>query len=126
MRRLLAEAGFEVLLPRVDGDDLHWVVDGPDTAVSTMGITEPVGDAVNLLPLRALLAPALAVTQAGDRLGKGGGYYDRVLAGLAEARPPVVAIAGDTDVVDALPTDAHDQRVQMIVTPNGVIRCSWH
>jgi 5-formyltetrahydrofolate cyclo-ligase len=37
-----------------------------------------------------------------------------------------VAIAGDTDVVDELPTDAHDQRVQMIVTPAGVIRCSWH
>jgi 5-formyltetrahydrofolate cyclo-ligase len=91
-----------------------------------MGITEPVGASVDLLPLRALLVPALAVTQAGDRLGKGGGYYDRVLAVLAEARPPVVAIAGDTDVVDALPTDAHDQRVQMIVTPTGVIRCSWH
>ena len=126
MRRRLADAGYEVLLPRVDGDDLQWVVDGPDTAVSTMGITEPVGDAVALLPVRALLVPALAVTPEGDRLGKGGGYYDRVLAGLTEARPPVVAIAGDSDVVDALPTDAHDQRVQMIVTPTGVIRCPSH
>lgn len=126
MRRRLADAGFEVLLPRVDGDDLQWVVDGPDTAVSTMGITEPVGDAVALLPVRALLVPALAVTPEGDRLGKGGGYYDRVLAGLTEARPPVVVIAGDSDVVDALPTDAHDQRVQMIVTPTGVIRCPSH
>jgi 5-formyltetrahydrofolate cyclo-ligase len=59
-------------------------------------------------------------------LGKGGGYYDRVLAGLTQARPPVVAIAGDTDVVDVLPTDAHDQRVQVIVTPTGVIRCLSH
>ena len=126
MRRRLADAGYEVLLPRVDGDDLQWVVDGPDTAVSTMGITEPVGDAVALLPVRALLVPALAVTPEGDRLGKGGGYYDRALAGLAEARPPVIAIAGDSDVVDALPTDAHDQRVQMIVTPTGVIRCPSH
>lgn len=126
MRRRLAEAGFEVLLPRVDGDDLHWVVDGPDTAVSSMGITEPAGAAVDLLPVRALLVPALAVTQSGDRLGKGGGYYDRVLAGLTQARPPVVAIAGDTDVVDVLPTDTHDQRVQVIVTPTGVIRCLSH
>ena len=121
-----AAIAAELGLTMVDGDDLHWVVDGPDTAVSSMGITEPAGAAVDLLPVRALLVPALAVTQSGDRLGKGGGYYDRVLAGLTQARPPVVAIAGDTDVVDVLPTDAHDQRVQVIVTPTGVIRCLSH
>jgi 5-formyltetrahydrofolate cyclo-ligase len=123
LRRLLAAAGFEVLLPRVRGAELEWVVDTPETTVSSMGIDEPVGDAVDLLPVRALLVPALAVTPQGDRLGKGGGYYDRVLGGLDGARPRIVAIVDDGDVVDAVPTDAHDQRVDAIATPTRVITC---
>lgn len=121
LRRRLAAAGYEVLLPRVDGERLEWVVDGPDTSVSSMGIAEPTGAAVELLPLRAMLIPALAVTAEGDRLGKGGGYYDRVLAGLRDV--PIVAIVGDADVVDRIPTQAHDMRVHAIVTPTRATPC---
>lgn len=124
LRRHLSTAGFEVLLPRVNGQHLEWVIDGPDTTVSPMGITEPVGEPVDILPVRAMLIPALAVTSQGDRLGKGGGYYDRVLADLGSASPPVVAIVGDDDVVASVPTDVHDERVQVIITPTRVIRCA--
>ena len=65
--------------------------------------------------------PALAVTADGDRLGKGGGYYDRVLSGLSDV--PIVAIVGDPDVVDRIPTQAHDMRVHAIVTPTRSITC---
>jgi 5-formyltetrahydrofolate cyclo-ligase len=123
LRRRLSAAGYEVLLPRVRGQDLEWVVDSPDTTVSSMGISEPDGPAVELMPVRALLVPALNVTAEGDRLGKGGGFYDRVLAGLSQA-PPVVAIVGDNDVVDDVPTQPHDERVHAIVTPTRVIHCA--
>ena len=121
LRRQLATAGYEVLLPRVDGDRLEWVLDSPDTTLSSMGIAEPTGAAVHLMPLRAMLIPALTVTADGDRLGKGGGYYDRVLAGLRDV--PIIAIVGDADVVDGIPVEAHDMRVHAIVTPTRTISC---
>ncbi len=123
LRARLAAAGFEVLLPRVVGDDLEWVLDGPDAEVSPMGIEEPRGPAVDLSPVRAMLMPALAVTPSGDRLGKGGGYYDRVLASLGGTSVVLAAIVDDDDVVSSLPTQAHDQRVDAIITPTRVLHC---
>ena len=117
----LADRGFEVLVPRVVGDDLEWALHGGATAVSSIGIEEPVGDSVPLMPLRAMLIPALATGVDGARLGKGGGYYDRVLSGLSDV--PIVAIVGDPDVVDRIPTQAHDMRVHAIVTPTRSIAC---
>lgn len=119
----LAEAGFEVLVPRVRGDDLEWADALTPAAISSMGIAEPTGQAVPLLPVRALLVPALRVTPDGDRLGKGGGFYDRLLAGLGPARPVVAAIVGDGDVVPSLPTQEHDQRVDVIITPTRTLHC---
>lgn len=119
----LADAGFEVLLPRVTGDELEWVLADTDVQMSAMGIAEPKGAAVDLLPVRAMLIPALAVTLRGDRLGKGGGYYDRVLAAIGDA-PAVAAIVGDADVIDSIPTEKHDQRVDFIITPTRVIDCA--
>ena len=124
LRERLASAGFEVLLPRVRGEDLEWVVDDGDAVVSSMGIDEPVGPAVDLLPARVMLVPALAVTPDGDRLGKGGGFYDRVLSRLSGTSPLIAAVVGDADVVAHVPVDSHDQRVHAIVTPTRVIRCA--
>lgn len=123
LRSRLAAAGFEVLLPRVQGDALEWVADGHETTVSSMGIAEPDGPAVGLLPLRAMLVPALAVTPQGARLGKGGGYYDRVLSGLGDDRPLVAAIVDDDDVIDVIPTQPHDRHVDAVITPSRIIRC---
>jgi len=122
--RVLDDAGFEVLLPRVRGDRLEWVVSGGATSTSAMGIEEPTGPAVPLSPVRAMLIPALAVTMRGDRLGKGGGFYDRVLSELGEEAPPIAAIVDDADVVDAVPTEEHDCRIDVIVTPTRVIDCA--
>ena len=160
----LVAAGYEVLLPRVEGDDLAWIPHGeplavprtevvdPATQVAKRGgsadptatqvakrggsadptatrIAEPAGDPVALLPLRAMLVPALAAAIDGARLGKGGGYYDRVLATLhdvpADARPAVVALVRDEDVLPAgsIPMEPHDQRVDVVITPTRVARC---
>lgn len=124
LRHGLSLAGYEVLLPRVIGDALEWVVDADDYAVSAMGIAEPVGPAVDLHPVAAMLVPALAVTAQGDRLGKGGGYYDRALAALGDAPVLIAVVAGDADVVGSVPVEAHDQRVHAIITPTRVIHCA--
>jgi 5-formyltetrahydrofolate cyclo-ligase len=68
---------------------------------------------------RVILTPALAVDHSGTRLGQGGGCYDRA---LARRRPDavIVAIVNDTEYAAwPLPRDAHDVRVDAVITPGG-------
>lgn len=118
----LLAAGLTVLLPRVAGEVIEWGTAGSDYTTSSMGIREPV-DTVELAPVRALLVPALAVTSRGARLGKGGGFYDRVLASL-DGAVPVAAIVRDEDVLADLPMEAHDRSVEVIITPTRVVTCA--
>jgi 5-formyltetrahydrofolate cyclo-ligase len=71
---------------------------------------------------RVILTPALSVDHSGTRLGQGGGCYDRAL----ERRRPdavVVAIVNDEEyVAGPLPFDAHDVRVDAVITPAGGFR----
>ncbi len=65
-----------------------------------------------------VIVPGTAFTAAGDRLGQGGGWYDRFLLGI---RPDCVTIGVgfEPQLVDALPTEAHDVRLDRIVTDAG-------
>ena len=71
---------------------------------------------------QVLIVPLLAWDRRGYRLGYGGGFYDRTLQGLRE-RGPVVAIgfAFAAQEVDAVPIDATDQRLDMVVTEAGLV-----
>lgn len=121
----LARAGVEVLIPRVRGEALEWCGADAPRAPSGMGIEEPGGPAVALLPLRAMLVPALAASPRGDRLGKGGGFYDRTIAALRASghAPPVIAVLRDEDLWDEVPTQGHDERVDAILTSTRLIDC---
>lgn len=68
-----------------------------------------------------LIVPLLAWDRRGFRLGYGGGFYDRTLAGL-RARGPVLAVgfAFAVQEVEAVPTDEFDQRLDAVVTERGV------
>jgi len=68
-----------------------------------------------------VLAPALAVSREGVRLGRGGGSYDRA---LARCRPEttVIALLFDDEVLDFVPSDSWDVRVREAVTPSGFVR----
>ena len=70
-----------------------------------------------------LIVPLLAFDTRGGRLGYGGGFYDRTLAGL-RARGPVLAIgfAFAGQEVEAVPTDSTDQHLDLIVTEMSVLR----
>jgi len=68
---------------------------------------------------QVILAPALAVDHSGTRLGQGGGCYDRALA-RRRADAAVVAIVNDQEYVGwPLPYDAHDVRMDAVITPGG-------
>ena len=65
----------------------------------------------------------MAFTRNGARLGYGGGFYDKLLAGMAQ-RPALVAAAFALQVVETLPQEANDIRVEWLVTERETIDCS--
>ncbi len=89
----------------------------------TWGIKEPSELAVVVVP-DLLLVPLLAVDLTGARLGYGGGFYDRTLRHLRSTRTIVaVGVAFAVQVVDAVPTETYDERLDWLVTPGGLARC---
>jgi 5-formyltetrahydrofolate cyclo-ligase len=65
--------------------------------------------------LDVILCPGLAFTRDGRRLGQGGGYYDRILPRFPQAR--TIGIAFPCQIVDDLPWESHDRRMDAILTP---------
>jgi 5-formyltetrahydrofolate cyclo-ligase len=120
------DRGIRVLLPITREDGLlDWAVAEPDgdIAEGLFGLPEPVGDvlgpiAVNDVDL--LIIPAAAVDRSGMRLGWGRGYFDKTI-GSMEKCPPVYAVVFDSEVVDEVPRDIHDQPVTGVVTPTQTL-----
>jgi len=122
LRAALRADGATVLLPRVEGAGLVWCADDDQTpmAKNAMGIFEPTTEPVDTQPA-AWIIPALAIDEDGYRLGQGGGFYDRTLAGLAaDRRGPIVAVVFEDEVVSEVPREDHDQPVDIVVTPERV------
>ena len=79
-----------------------------------MGIPEPVADGpVAEDPTALVLMPGLAFTEKGDRMGYGGGFYDRFLA--EEPNHPTLALCYDFQMVDRLPTEEYDIPVDTVL-----------
>ena len=66
------------------------------------------------------LVPGVAFTRSGWRIGYGGGYFDRFLD-IFSGVP--IGLAHDIQVVDRIPTDAHDRPVDYLVTESGIMNC---
>ncbi len=118
----LWKRGSYVLLPvlRADGD-LDWAsYEGPDSLVpGPRGLREP-GEAPRgieaVARADAVLVPALAVDRAGNRLGRGGGSYDRALARVGPLIP-LIALVYDGELLDHVPAERHDVPVRAAVSP---------
>ncbi len=98
--------------PRLTPEGLDFVVARPDQLRrGAAGVLEPPeGPAVSPA---VVLVPGLLFTLAGDRLGRGGGYYDRA---LAQRRCHTVACCFHAQLVQRLPTEAHDVRMDWVCT----------
>ena len=68
-----------------------------------------------------VVVPGLAFTTDGDRLGQGGGWYDRVLSQV-RSDCTSIGVCFTEQIVDALPVEAHDVVVDHVVTDRGVLR----
>ncbi len=127
----LRELCARVLLPVTPtGDDgqplpLLWGEYVPGALVSgRFGLLEPAGpvlDSESVALASAVLVPALAVDRRGVRLGRGGGYYDRSLP-LCRPGTRLIAVVRDDEIVEELPSEAHDVRMTHALTPRqGVV-----
>ena len=88
--------------------------DRPLVSVS-FGISEP-GEDCPLIAREAInlvLVPAVCYDRRGYRLGFGGGYYDRWLAGFSGV---TVGLCREAVLQEAVPTEAHDARVDLLLT----------
>jgi 5-formyltetrahydrofolate cyclo-ligase len=119
--RFFHEAGHVIALPRFAGRDAPMAFAryadpyaDSDLDVGPFGILQPTADAEALIP-DVLFVPLVGFTPALDRLGQGGGHYDRW---LAEHSPRLaVGLAWDVQACDTLPTELHDQRLDGVITP---------
>lgn len=130
-RRLLSglhEQGIHCALPVVAGRDepltfRQWQP-GLELVQRPFGLSEPPDDAPVRTP-RILLVPLLAVDARGNRLGYGGGYYDRTLNFLRHSVPIVaVGIAFEVQRVADVPYDDRDAALDWVVTEKGIYRCA--
>jgi 5-formyltetrahydrofolate cyclo-ligase len=119
----LRAQGHVVLLPVVPDvpGGLDWAAyDGPGSlADGPLGLREPTGPRLGVAVITSadlVLVPALAVDRAGNRLGRGGGYYDRTLP-LAGADTLVIAVVDDDELLDTVPAEPHDVRVAGVLRP---------
>jgi 5-formyltetrahydrofolate cyclo-ligase len=95
-----------------------------DLTEGRFGILEPGGDR-RLSPCYqsklVVFVPGVAFDSRGNRLGRGKGWYDRLIKELEEAT--LVALAYDFQIVEEVPTDAWDQKVHYVISERRIIDC---
>lgn len=111
-----------ILLPTIIGDDLKLVTYTGKESLSTgtFGILEPAKDAPEVPPreVELIVVPGIAFDRTGNRMGRGKGYYDRLLTQISA---PKAGLCFDFQLVDKVPTEAFDRPMDLIITDREVI-----
>ncbi|MGE4371396.1 MAG: 5-formyltetrahydrofolate cyclo-ligase [Xanthobacter sp.] len=125
---LLRASGLQLALPVVVGADRpllfrHWAADDPLTPQGRYAIPTPAPDAPQVRP-DVVMVPLAAFDRQGFRIGYGGGFYDRTLAGLRAIGPlRAMGYAFACQQVAQVPHEPHDEPVDMMITEDGVLPC---
>ena len=115
-------AASAICIPRVRGGKCDFVMLPESFAHTDWRLDGTEFDALPAIDparLDLVLVPGLAFTKEGARLGRGGGYYDRLLTGCT-ARTHRVGVCFSTQLVASLPTEPHDQRVDRVITESSL------
>lgn len=122
--------GKEIVLPRIDIRTQRLKVFSittlADLEKNHFGILEPGKSASPWpveSPLELVLTPGVAFDKTGNRLGFGKGYYDLFFATLPYA-PTKIGLAYDFQIAPEVPSERHDIKMNYIVTPSEIIKCS--
>lgn len=121
-------SGKRVYYPKLDpkgSADFARVSAETDLVRGRFGIFEPVGIELITPADRdgmTVFVPGVSFDRRGNRLGRGGGWYDRVLGEWGD-RGIFIGLAYEFQLVDSLPPESWDQRVHFIVTEKSLIDC---
>ena len=118
----LWQRGIQVITPRIRASELTWVESTPSSeyAPGTFGIREVLhGREMSLAQADLIFMPALAVSDTGNRLGQGGGFYDRALSALEDIPLLIALLNADEDGI-AIPFEKHDIPVDAVASELGV------
>jgi 5-formyltetrahydrofolate cyclo-ligase len=118
--------GKRVFYPRCtaeNGLDLVEIGSVTELAIGRFGILEPTGEKRLSKDQEELLVfvPGVAFDLRGNRLGRGTGWYDRLIAKLVRAT--FVGLAYDFQIVDEVPAEKWDQRVHYLITERRIVDC---
>lgn len=99
-------------LPKIDGNNLLICPFSQELSISKFNTLEPCTDAVSSNILDLAIVPALMADKCGNRLGYGGGFYDRFLN--ANSIPSIVALPKEL-IIEKLPCETHDVKIDYII-----------
>lgn len=122
------DAGKTICIPRINWDtksmapvaitNLH---DDLQTGRYDIRVPKPGLATLEPAQIDVILLPGLAFDRAGNRLGRGAGFYDRFISALHDAghRPTLIGVCYHAQIVDSVPTEPHDHRVDRVITERG-------
>ncbi len=118
--------GKKVALPRVgtEGLDLYYIKDlSKDLEPGSYDIMEPIPSRCRPAEpgkMDMVIVPGVGFDRKHNRLGYGGGFYDRLLAGIPRSIPRI-ALAFDLQVLDEIPVSGHDLKIDILITESQII-----
>jgi 5-formyltetrahydrofolate cyclo-ligase len=129
IREHALKAGKKLFYPKLGtGMDLHLVrlEDPAHMKLGRFGILEPLGDVTLTKDDEqglAVFVPGLGFDVCGNRIGRGKGWYDRLLTELELGTRVSIGLAFECQILDGIPVDRWDQKVDHIITESRVIDC---
>lgn len=122
--KYLFESGKNVYVPKCDIDKCEMtpvkITSFDNLKENKYGILEPVNNDVCNNKIDAIIFPGLVFDINGNRIGYGKGYYDRFFASLNYC-PPKIAVCYDFQILDSIPTNSNDVKMDMIITENRTV-----
>jgi len=117
----------KIILPKVNGKklDLYYIKDlKNDLSPGSFDIMEPIPSKCTIAPYKNIdmvLVPGVGFDRNFNRLGYGGGFYDKLLEELP-VKAPRIALAFDLQLIKNIPVMAHDLKVDIIITEKEILR----
>ena len=110
-----------IALPVISGGNIHFCTytGKENLAKNAFHIQEPTStEVIPVEEIDLFIVPGVAFDRKGNRLGRGKGYYDKYMAGITK---PMIGICFDFQLIDSIPAEEHDIKMNMIITENSII-----